>query len=333
MGGCRPSWRGGNILGGCAGRRADVHTAWNESFLRGCVWSRDENPVGRTQGPHRQRRPRTALHRRTEKEEVEEEGYVEDGAIKQQSFHLRVKLSVPERLSATGAVHSKVPGQVQKCSSAARTLSAACPFLERDSDAIDRHIGIRCPGAKEMDESEKKRQANDLQRELTQTGLSRRAFLDRLTTLGVGFGAASIMGANDADAHGSMDKAINVQSTNPALSTIIEEGRQQIDEGLQNVAEYGGTPRPGGGFVGNDYGRGYSRAYSRSAYERYARAHYERAVYTRYNRVQYTRYNRVQYSRYARSSYSRYGGGGSGGGGWGSGGGGYGGGGGGYGGR
>ncbi len=180
-----------------------------------------------------------------------------------------------------------------------------------------------------MDEGEKKRQANDLQRELNQTGLSRRAFLDRLTTLGVGFGAASIMGANNADAHGSMEKAITVQSTNPALSTIIEEGRQEIDEGLQNVAEYGGTPKPGGGFIGNDYGRGYSSAYSRSAYERYARAYtrYERAVYTRYNRA-YTRYERT-YTRYSRSytRYSRYGegSGGGGGGGYDGGGGGYGG--------
>ncbi len=189
-----------------------------------------------------------------------------------------------------------------------------------------------------MDVGEKKRQANDLQRELNQTGLSRRAFLDRLTTLGVGFGAASIMGANNADAHGSMDKAIAVQSTNPALSTIIEEGRQEIDERLQSVAEYGGTPgRPGGGFIGNDYGRGYSRAYSRSNYARYARAYtrYERAVYTRYNRS-YTRYNR-SYTRYSRSSGGSGGGpygGGSGGGPYGGGsGGGYGGGGGGYGGR
>jgi hypothetical protein len=53
---------------------------------------------------------------------------------------LRVELPVPERLSATGAVHSKVPGQVQKCPSAARTLSAACPLLERDKDALERRV-------------------------------------------------------------------------------------------------------------------------------------------------------------------------------------------------
>jgi len=177
-------------------------------------------------------------------------------------------------------------------------------------------IGIRSPGTKEMDDGEKNRQANDLQRELNQTGISRRAFLDRLTTLGVGFGVVS-MGANKADAHGSMENAITVQSTNPALGTIIEEGRQEIDERLQNVAEYGGTAgRPGGGFVGNDYGRGYSRAYSRAT-------PYSRAYNRGYNRAHYGRF----YSRYGRTSYSRYGGGG------GSGGGGYGGGGGGYGGR
>jgi hypothetical protein len=221
-------------------------------------------------------------------------------------------------------------------------------------------IGKFCPGAKEMDEGNKKRQANDLQRELNQTGLSRRAFLDRLKTLGVGFGAVSVLGVNNADALSSMDPTATVQSTNPALSTIIEEGRQDAEQ-FQDVAEgYGGTPGGGwgggsgdggyGGSGGSTYSRGggtpYSRAYSRAYSRGYERAYtrYERAVYTRYNRVQYTRYNRVQYSRYNRvqysrygggSSYSRYGGGGSGGGsgpyGGGSGGGGWGGGGGGYG--
>jgi hypothetical protein len=203
-----------------------------------------------------------------------------------------------------------------------------------------------------MDEGDKKRQANDLQRELNQTGLSRRAFLDRLKTLGVGFGAASVLGVNNADALSSMHSTATVQSTNPALSTIIEVGRQDSEQ-FQDVAEGdGGTPgQPGtgwgggsggtgGGYGGSSggstYSRGYSRAYSRSAYERYARAYtrYERAVYTRYNRA-YTRYERA-YTRYNRAfsrAYSRAGGsgsgpygGGSGGGGWGGGGGGYGGG-------
>ncbi|MCA6120324.1 hypothetical protein J6500_00170 [Bradyrhizobium sp. WSM 1704] len=179
-----------------------------------------------------------------------------------------------------------------------------------------------------MNDSDRKQQANALQRELSQTGLSRRAFLDRLAVLGVSFGAASVLGLRNADAHNVMDQSVSVQSTDPALSKIIEEG-QPDQEAYQDVAQYGGTPgqpgtgwgggSSGGGYTGNDYGRGggYSRGYSRAAYERYAR-------YTRYDRA-YTRYDRT-YARYARS-YSRYGGGGGGGygggsGGWGGGGGG-----------
>lgn len=192
-----------------------------------------------------------------------------------------------------------------------------------------------------MDEGDKRRQANELQRELSQTRLSRRAFLDRLAALGIGFGAASVLGVKNADARSSVDSPASVQSTNPALNTIIEEGRQDREQ-FQNVAEesggYGGTPgKPagwgnsssGGKPTGDGYGgsggssgsgSNYSRAYSRSTYERYARAYtrYERAVYTRYERA-YTRYDRAVYTRYARYSRGYGGSGGGGGGGYGGG--------------
>jgi nitroreductase len=56
------------------------------------------------------------------------------------------------------------------------------------------------PREARMGEREKLHQAQEIQRELNDKGLSRRAFLDRLKILGVGFGAAAMLGVRDADA-------------------------------------------------------------------------------------------------------------------------------------
>src|SRR5215475_4820118 len=56
------------------------------------------------------------------------------------------------------------------------------------------------PREARMSEREKLQQAQEIQRELNDKGLSRRAFLDRLKVLGVGFGAAAMLGVRDADA-------------------------------------------------------------------------------------------------------------------------------------
>ena len=50
-----------------------------------------------------------------------------------------------------------------------------------------------------MGDKEKLQQAQEMQRELNDQRLSRRAFLDRLKVLGVGFGAAAMLGVRDAD--------------------------------------------------------------------------------------------------------------------------------------
>ena len=142
-----------------------------------------------------------------------------------------------------------------------------------------------------MSDREKLKQAQEIQRELNDRGLSRRAFLDRLKVLGVGFGAAAMLGVRDADADVHSDASLSLKSTNPALNNIIEEGRQD---------RLGDGPN-----VQMAYSRGYSRGYSRH-YARYSRR------YARYSRhyARYARYSRhyARYARYARYSrhYARY---------------------------
>src|SRR5499427_8725825 len=69
-------------------------------------------------------------------------------------------------------------------------------------------------GAK-MNDREKQRQVQEIKRELNGKGLSRRAFLDRLKVLGVGFGAAAMLGVRDADADIRSDASVSLKSTNP----------------------------------------------------------------------------------------------------------------------
>jgi hypothetical protein len=144
-----------------------------------------------------------------------------------------------------------------------------------------------------MGEREKQQQAQEIQRELNDKGLSRRAFLDRLKVLGVGFGAAAMLGVRDADADARSDASLSLKSTNPALNNIIEEGRQDLlgDGPNSQMA----------------YSRGYSRHYARYSrrYARYARYSRHYARYARYSR-HYARYAR--YARYSRhyARYSRY---------------------------
>lgn len=180
-------------------------------------------------------------------------------------------------------------------------------------------------------------QADEIQKELNAKGLSRRGFLDRLKGLGVGFGAAYVLGIKGAEAGVRADEVVSLGSTNTTLNGIIEEGRQAFDP--EPVAEsgdpqlqtassggwgggYGGTPgggsgggyggTPGGGGWGGGssggpyggggpapYSRGYARTYQR--YERYARTYQRYERYERYERYAraYERYARV-YQRYAR---------------------------------
>jgi hypothetical protein len=148
-----------------------------------------------------------------------------------------------------------------------------------------------------MGDREKLHQAQEIQRELNDKGLSRRAFLDRLKVLGVGFGAAAMMGVRDADADIRSDASLRLKSTDPALNNIIEEGRQDLLGDGPNIQ-----------MADARYSRKYSRRYARYSrrYARYARYSRRYARYARYSRryARYARYSR-RYARYSRR-YARY---------------------------
>ena len=66
-----------------------------------------------------------------------------------------------------------------------------------------------------------------IQEELKSAGLSRRGFIDRIKALGLGFGAAVALGVEGADASNAPETSLNIKSTNPALDSIINEGRKE----------------------------------------------------------------------------------------------------------
>ena len=114
------------------------------------------------------------------------------------------------------------------------------------------------------DELDKKQEElKKLEQELKQSGLSRRNFLNRLSGIGVGFGAALTLGVKGADAAAHQAGGVDVSSTNPSVDNILAESRA-TEEGdpLQHMAQYGRW-----------YRRGYRRWYRRYArwYRRYGR--------------------------------------------------------------
>ena len=135
-----------------------------------------------------------------------------------------------------------------------------------------------------------------LEQTLKSEGLSRRNFLDRMKLLGVGFGAAYILGVKEADALGAPEGGVAVSSSNPAVDEILAEAQEShADAGeVDDVsAQYG-----------RFYRRGYRRGYRR--YGRVYRRGYRRG-YRRYGRIYrrgYRRYGRW-YRRYARF-YARF---------------------------
>jgi hypothetical protein len=79
------------------------------------------------------------------------------------------------------------------------------------------------------DLANKREQVNRIAKELSDGRLSRRSLFDRLKGLGVGFGAAFMLGMKGADAHNAPagDAATaTLKSTNAALNAIIEEAPQ-----------------------------------------------------------------------------------------------------------
>ncbi len=124
-----------------------------------------------------------------------------------------------------------------------------------------------------MDDREKTQQELDkIQQELKTSGLSRRKFLDRLKAIGVGFGAAAVVGAEAANA--ATGDIVSLQSSNKAIGSIVDEGREQAAQDPNTkVAQY--------------YYRRYRRFYRR--YRRYFRyrRHFYRRFYRRYRRFYY----------------------------------------------
>ena len=136
------------------------------------------------------------------------------------------------------------------------------------------------------DLNKKQSELKAIQEELNTTGLSRRNFLDRLAGLGVGFGAAFVLGIRDVNALPSPDAGVSVKSTNPAVDEVLKDGLIEADKAI----DPDGAPIETAQFQ-LPYARLYSRGYGRVGYGR---------VYGR----GYTRYARV-YGRYARG-YNRF---------------------------
>jgi len=152
----------------------------------------------------------------------------------------------------------------------------------------------------------KRKEMQALQADLAGSGLSRRAFLDRLKGLGVGFGAAFILGVNQFDAHAKGASTLpadglNLQSSNPAVDAIIGEGQEEIkvadgeqNEGKKRYGKY------------NKYGK-YDKYTKYAKYDKYTKyAKYDKyAKYSKYDK--YTKYAKYdKYTKYARYSKSAY---------------------------
>jgi hypothetical protein len=65
-----------------------------------------------------------------------------------------------------------------------------------------------------------------VKRELSGGKLSRRLLLNHLRGLGIGFGAAFLLGVKPSGATGAVEGAATLRSTNPALNKIIEKHRR-----------------------------------------------------------------------------------------------------------
>jgi hypothetical protein len=108
------------------------------------------------------------------------------------------------------------------------------------------------------DVESKQKELDRIAKELSASRLSRRGLLDRLKAVGVGFGAAFMLGAKQSDAHNALDAAARLQSTNTALNNIIEEGSRAATTGEGESAPKA-EDRP----VQTAYRRVFRRVYSR----------------------------------------------------------------------
>jgi hypothetical protein len=95
----------------------------------------------------------------------------------------------------------------------------------------------------EMSDESKKLDNNevaDITNELHEGRLSRGALANRLKGLGLGFGAAFVLGMTGAQAATAPDANVVLKSNNPALASIIqsgsETGQAATDDKLQQLA-------------------------------------------------------------------------------------------------
>ena len=171
-----------------------------------------------------------------------------------------------------------------------------------------------------MSNQDKQREIQALQAELINGGLSRRTFLNRLKGLGIGFGAAFILNVDGSGADakaagvpGPVD-GLSVQSSNPALSAVMEEGQEDrrssrdpanSDQDEKKFAETY-TKKYTKYSKGYDkYSKGYGKYDKYSKYDKYNKyAKYDK--YTKYAR--YDKY--AKYAKYAKydkyTKYARY---------------------------
>lgn len=99
-----------------------------------------------------------------------------------------------------------------------------------------------------------------IQAELRGDGLSRRGFMDRIKLLGVGFGAAFLLGVKSADAHMG-DETVSLTSSNPALNDIIGGPKDEH-------SEMGSDGRVQEAWYRRFYARGYRRWWHRRRWYR-----------------------------------------------------------------
>ena len=105
----------------------------------------------------------------------------------------------------------------------------------------------------------KRKEAADIVKELNAKRLSRRGLLNRLKGLGVGFGAAFMLGMKETNAHDAPDATAKLKSTSTALNNIIEEGPS-----TRPIAEIEGAAEAEGHRVQTAaYFRGFRRVFRR----------------------------------------------------------------------
>jgi hypothetical protein len=86
-------------------------------------------------------------------------------------------------------------------------------------------------------------EVSDIARQLNDGRLSRQGLRQRLMALGVGFGAAFVLGLTGAQATPAPEATVALKSTNPAVDAIIQNGTQSdqsptVSAPLQQLSWY-----------------------------------------------------------------------------------------------